>query len=308
MPYEQLVEQHHKLTYTTNIRLASQQMKVPMRGAVTEVTASGEAFDASDYLAPGEYTEFADRKRENIDNPAKAIRRWIARPNEWGSGEVIDKATKWDMAMDPASPRHTHHTKTTMRGVQDRILGVRRNADGTFSVSGGGVMGTAIEGKTPGGAGTDLPAGQVIPHGSAGMTLAKLMTMREMLGKADFGIDDDMGVNGGISPEEVTDLLTIAAATNAALNAYDVDQLKNGKPGRLMGVDWFITNRLPKNATGQRWCPFWSKENIILGVWQDVQGRVWNDGHARNLPVIEVSACMDAVRAEDKGVVVIEAA
>ncbi|WP_226946219.1 hypothetical protein [Roseobacter sp. TSBP12] len=41
-------------------------------------------------------------------------------------------------------------------------------------------------------------------------------------------------------------------------------------------------------------------------MWQDINGRIWNDGSADNLPYIKVDAYPDCTRLEDVGVRVIE--
>ena len=72
-----------------------------------------------------------------------------------------------------------------------------------------------------------------------------------------------------------------------------------------MGIQWILTNRALKVGS-VRSVPIWSKKNIVAGFWQDVTGRAWNDSSARELPHVEVSARVDVVRLQDKGVHVIE--
>ncbi len=62
---------------------------------------------------------------------------------------------------------------------------------------------------------------------------------------------------------------------------------------------------MPRDVNDYWLCPIWSKRNVALGVWQDVQGDMWNDTHAKNKPYIYASAYVDATRVEDGGVVVI---
>ena len=82
-------------------------------------------------------------------------------------------------------------------------------------------------------------------------------------------------------------------------------QLESGKPTMLMGVNWIMSNRVPKTATAKRRVALWSKTNIIGAEWEAINGDMWNDTSADNLPYARVRTNIHAVRAQDKGVVVI---
>ena len=141
------------------------------------------------------------------------------------------------------------------------------------------------------------------------MGLAKLIAAQEKLRKADFGLEDNFDqLFCAITPSQITDLLNIAAASQVNLNAFQIQQLQDGKPTTLLGVTWIFTNRLPMKTgtTNVRLCPIWAKSNIIYAEWQGIQGRMWNDTSVDNLPYAVVDTVADCVRAQDKGVVVIE--
>mgnify|MGYP001034431131 CR=1 FL=1 len=137
------------------------------------------------------------------------------------------------------------------------------------------------------------------------MTLPKCFETKERLNGDDFGLEDDDELFCYIGPKQVTDLLNIAAATGVNLNAFDIEQLKTGKPTTLVGFTWIVGNRSVKDDNGDRLCPVWSKNNILGGLWQDVEGRMWTDTSANNTPYAQVEAYLDVVRAEDDGVHVI---
>jgi hypothetical protein len=299
------VEAHHKLMYAASVQAVTQQTKNPFAGTVTEVAASGEAQTAADLLNAGEYQYGEDRSRRNPEMPVTGSRRWLVRPPVIESGQYIDTEDKFAMATDPTSSFVTTHTRRVIRGKADRTLGIRR-VDGEFLVTDGGILGSAVEGKR-GGTVIGLPTGQVMPAGATGLTIDKLRLAKLTLNKADFGIEDGDQMYCGITPEQVDDLLAIAQASSTPLNAFSIEQLRTGVPTPLMGLTWVVTNRLPKNAAGTaRLCPMWTKNNIAVGVWRDVKGDMWNDSSAKNKPYCYVSAYIDAVRIEDKGVIAIE--
>tara|TARA_R110000868_G_scaffold54164_6_gene169615 strand:+ start:39 stop:986 length:948 start_codon:yes stop_codon:yes gene_type:complete len=313
MSYAQLVEAHHKLTFSNNIKMVAQQLENPLRAAVTMVPATGEAQDAADLLGKKDYIEGEDYSRRNPDNPTPRSRRWLIRPAVIEDGEYIDKETKFDAAMDPTSPLVVNSVKTVERGVFDRILGVKKTSSG-FQAIGGGIMGRATEGKRPGGTPTALPGANYIAADLGdsgtpyGLGLAKIRAACEGMELEDFGLETDDEIYGLITPKQKTDLINLAVETGKNLNPFDVKNIQDGKPGKLLGVNWLFSNRVPKNSSGHRLIPIWSKQNVIAGVWQDVEGQIWNDTSAKNLPYIYTDAYIDCVRVEDVGVRIIPCA
>lgn len=305
MPLNTKVEPHHALTYANNVQMVAQQMMNPFRSAVTEVMCKGEAHAAADMIGALEYLESPGRERTNPENVAQNERRWLVYPTEIQSGQYIDKEDTFQLIYDPTGPLVRTHTAAVTRGIGDRILGITKGAGG-FSVTGSGIFGLANQGKRPGSA-VALPAGNTIAHASTGLTLDKLIEVKEAMNLADFGLEDDDPMYCAITPKQVTDLLNIAAQTQQNLNAFAIQQLQSGKPTTLMGMNWIVTNRLPK-VGANRLCPVWTKRNIVLGVWQDLTGGMWNDTHAKNAPYVHVGAFVDCVRVQDAGVRVIECA
>lgn len=308
--YPVRVEQHHRLMYAESVTMVAQQMKNPIANAVTIVPASGEAQSVTDLVGALPYMRGEPRSRRNPENPILGSRRWVVYQPAVESGQYIDKEDKFKTATDPTSTIVKAHVAAVERGRADLMFGVEPTSSGGYKIGGGGILGVAREGKTPG-TGTDLPSGQYLASDSNGLTLDKLRAAVKLLKKADFGIDAALDpLYGAITPEQEDNLLGIAAASGTNLNSFTIEQLKSGKPTTLMGITWILTNRLPIGATGapgagKRLVPIWAKSNIIVGEWQATQGDMWNDTSAKNLPYAYVSTYLDVVRAQDKGVVVI---
>lgn len=308
MPQEMLVEQHHKIQYAASVQMVAQQTKNPLDGAVNEIPASGEAMAVSDLIAEAEYQRGEQHSRRNPENPIGKTRRWVVFQDPIESGQYIEKEEKFKTAMDPTSNYVTAHTNAVRRGKMDLILGVSKGDDGNFYVTEGGILGRAREGKTPGVA-TPLPSTQYVPHNNLGLTIEKLRAARLQLKTDEFGLEDNDALYGLITPQQEDDLLAIAQQSGPSLNAFTIEQLKSGKATSLLGINWIVTNRAPmKSKTDDdiRLCPIWSKNNIIAARWQGIEGKIWNDPHAKNLPYVLVDAYYDAVRAQDKAVIVIE--
>jgi hypothetical protein len=305
MSFAANVEAHHRLMYANSVTMVAQMTRDPLAGAVTEVAATGEAQSTTDLFDAGEYQYGEARGRQNPEMPATGSRRWLVQPPVIHSGQVIDKEDKWATATDPTSTIVTIHTRRVIRGKFDRTMGIRKNSAGVYVVADGGILGYATEGKR-GDTQTALPVGQYVPVGTTGLTLDKLRDARLTLKKNDFGVEDDDPLFCVISPQQEDDLLAIAAASGANLNTFNIEQLKSGKPSMLLGINWIMTNRVPVDAAESRLCPIFSKNNIIRGTWQDVTGRMWNRSDMLDLPYAYVSAYIDCVRNQDKGVIVIE--
>jgi hypothetical protein len=285
--------------------MVAQQTRRTLREAVTEAPCSGEAHSVADLVGAVDAQESDGRDRRNIENVPKNSRRWVVFPTQTESGQYIDKVEKLQKAMDPTSVYVRTHTLAVQRGIGDKILGVEKQPDGTFKIRAGGILGTATDGKAPGSATVALPSGNIIAAGGTGLTLAKLKTSKEKLALREFGLEDEDEMYCAISPKQVTDLLDLADGDGTSLNAFQQLQLMNGKPTSLLGYTWIVTNRLPLDTNGDRMCPVWSRRNIVAGIWQDVEGAMWNDTSAKNTPYAHVGAFVDVVRAEDGGVEVI---
>ncbi|GHF33289.1 phage capsid protein [Seohaeicola zhoushanensis] len=309
MSYEQLVEDHHKILFRDNVAMVAQQVTNHIMGAVTVIPASGEAVNAADLVGKVEASDIEEHSRTNPDNPAGKSRRWLVYPIGIESGELITKDVMFKHAMDSTSMLLRAHVAAVVRKQQDRILGVKAKVGGGWEMSGRGLFGQASGGKLPGTDLSDLPSGNFIPHnaagGSTGLNTEKLRKATEAMELADFGFETEMAVYCAITPKQKTDLLNLALATKTQLNQFQLQQIESGKPTTLLGITWIFTNRLPTDANGYRLCPIWTKENVIVGEWQGINGRIWNDTSKRNLPQIMVDAYLDATRIEDIGVRVI---
>lgn len=313
MSYEQIVEPHHRITFTANVKMVAQQMQNPLRAAVTIEPARGEAQDIADLVGKLEYQEGSSIGRTNPENVPSRKRRWLIRPEPIETGQYITKAEKFDQAMDPTSTLFRNHVLAVERGVFDRILGIRKKTDGTgYEVSGGGILGSVSEGKTPTST-VALPTANYVAanygeSSAVGLTLKKMRSATEAMELEDFGLESEDEVYALITPRQKTELIDLAIATGNNLNPFDVSNIREGKPGRLLGINFMFTNRLPKDASGYRLIPIWTKQNIICGMWQDVRGQMWNDTNAKNLPYIFADAFPAASRIEDVGVRVIRCA
>lgn len=301
MSLDTLVEPHHKLSFQANFELATQQWGPKLRQYVTERPCTGEGAVAADLIGKVNYSRIGSRRRSNPENAPNRTRRWLVYRDPIQSGQYLDKVDVFKMIDDPSSELMEAHAGAIGRGVDDCILGL--DEDG--GIAEGGILGTIIEGKRPGsGSAIALPAKHLTVHGGVGLTIGKMRKARKQLGLDENDLDRLRPVMA-ITTNQHDDLLGIVENGTSDLNQMEQPQLVNGEVKRLMGFSFVEINRLPI-VGGVRSCPVWVKNQIILGVWQDVRPRMWNDTHAGNTPYAEVDAIMDCTRKEDLGVHVIE--
>ncbi|SFI60751.1 phage capsid protein [Albimonas pacifica] len=301
MPFDQLVEAHHRTTFKATFELALQQNGSKLRPHVGETACSGEGATAADIIGKVDYQRGSGRRRSNIENVPGRTRRWHVFPDPLETGQYLDSVDKFRMIEDPTSKLMMAHTAAIGRGIDDIILGI--NPDGTLYQ--GGILGPISEGKQPGSGTKALPSAQVTVHGGTGLTIEKLRKARKRLGLDENDLDRVTPIMA-ITMNQDDDLLGIVESASANLNMLEQPHIVDGKVTRLMGFQFVRINRLPKLQTNVRSCPVWIKDMVELGVWQDVKPDMWNDTHARNTPYMHADAWMDCVRIQDEGVHVAE--
>jgi hypothetical protein len=115
-----------------------------------------------------------------------------------------------------------------------------------------------------------LPATQIMPHGSTGMTVAKLMKIRTKFKKADVDMKKDP-VTIVLSPDQMEDLFKAVEIGSADYNP--IRSLYYGEVDMFLGMRFVESNLLPKSGT-TRTCVAFSASAITLGIWEGIFGRV----------------------------------
>ena len=119
---------------------------------------------------------------------------------EWA--DLVDDADKIRMLIDPASTYARAAAAAISRSMDTAIIDA--------------MTGTAKTGAS-GSTSTTLPAGQKIAHGSAGLTLAKLVSAKKILDEND--VDPSIARYIVVSPEQTEDLLNNSTVTSADYNS-----------------------------------------------------------------------------------------
>jgi len=228
---------------------------------------------------------------KHVDTPHS--RRWIDLQDK-GWADLVDELDEQKLVADPKS-------KYLKFGVQ----ALNRAKDA--------IVYAASRGTARTGTGTQpLPAAQKIAEGGTGLTLAKLLTAKEILDAAEIGNDTDeamMEATGQgkvwdrvcvVTSRQLTNLLGTTEIKNIDYN--NVKALSDGKVDEFLGFKFIRIENLAKSGTS-RFCMAWCRQAMKLGIGRDIFTSV------DVLPTMNYSwqvysrMSLGAVRAEDEGVV-----
>lgn len=168
---------------------------------------------------------------------------------------LLDKKDKLKMLIDPTS-----------RYIQEAAFALGRKMDDRIITA---FDATAYTGKD-GTSTVAFTAGNIIASSSAGLTLAKLLSAKEILDGNDADPDEERFV--ACSAKQITNLLNTTEIKNTDYNT--VAALAAGKIDTFLGFKFIRTQRLGLNASSERKCLAWVKSGLGLAIAQDIMTRV----------------------------------
>ena len=142
---------------------------------------------------------------------------------------------------------------------------IGRAMDDTIISALGGTAKTGKEGTTS----TAFPSGHKIAHGSAGLTVAKLVSAKKLLDAQS--VDPSIPRYIVVSPEQIEDLLNTTSVTSSDFNT--VKALVQGDIDTFVGFKFITSNRLSDDGTS-RLCYAWAQDGCKLAVGKDVMARI----------------------------------
>ena len=188
--------------YSSNVQLLSQQMGSLLRNAVDVETVNGDkAFFEQVGSAAAEEKTTRNSDTPLMDTPHS--RRMVTLA-DYEYADLIDDQDKIRMLIDPTSTYAKAAAAAIGRKMDDVIIAAL-----------GGSAKTGSAGSTS----TALPAGQKIAHGSAGLTIAKLVSAKKILDQGS--VDPSIKRYIVVSPEQMEDLLNSTTVTSADFNSVN---------------------------------------------------------------------------------------
>ena len=238
--------------FSSNVQLLSQQRGSLLRGSVSEESVTGEKafFDQVGSVAAVKRTSrHADT--QILDTPHS--RRMVTMDSyEWA--DLIDDADKIRMLIDPTSTYAQAAAAAMGRAMDDAIITA---ATGTAK--------TGSSGSTD----TSMVSGNIIAHGSADLTIAKLISAKKILDEGS--VDPSIPRYIAVAPAQVEALLGTTQITSSDFNT--VKALVAGEVDTFMGFKFIMSTRLAV-ASNIRTCFAWAEDGVKLAVGKDVMAKI----------------------------------
>jgi len=263
--------------YKSNFILLSQQKGSKYRGSVRMEALTGKAH----FFERIGSVEMIDSTSRHDDTPqvdTPHTRRKVT-PVTSRYADLIDKADIRRVLIDPQGAYTTVGMMAAGRRMDRHII-----AAANGSSYGGEAGATTIA----------LPTAQKVAAASAGLTIAKLIDAKEILGEGD--VDLDMGVTLALRPDGLTDLLGTTQVTSADYNS--VRALVKGEIDTFMGFKFIVSNLVPSGKA-----LVWAKNAIGIAINAEPFVRVSERADKNYSWQVFVEMDMGATRVEEAGVV-----
>lgn len=263
--------------YKSNVLMLSQQKGSKLRASVrTEMVTGKNAF--FERIGAVDMVDATSRHDDTpqIDTP-HSRRRVSLTTSRWA--DLIDNADKVRTLIDPQSPYAMNAAWAAGRKMDAVIVSA--------------LFGNAYAGEA-GGTTVALPSAQKIAAASAGLTIAKLISAKEILLEAD--VDMDMGVYCVIEPAGLTDLLSTTQITSVDYNT--VKALVSGSIDTFMGFKFIVTNQMTAGKAA-----VYAKQAIALAIGAEPSVRISERADKNYSTQVFVEMDIGATRVEDEGVV-----
>ena len=268
--------------YSANIQMLSQQMGSLLRDKVRveSVVGKNAFFDqVGSVTAQLKTSRHSDTPQ--IDTPHARRRVSLA---DYEFADLIDQQDKVRLLIDPTSSYAQAAAMSMGRAMDDVIISA--------------ALGTAFTGET---GSTSTSPQTKISHGSSGLTIAKLLSVKEKFDLAD--VDPSIKRYIMVSPNQIGDLLGTTQVTSSDFNT--VKALAQGEVNSFLGFEFIVSNRLAV-ASSVRSCIAYAEDGLLLGVGKDVSARI--DERADKSYATQVYYCMSigATRMEESKVIEVE--
>tara|TARA_Y100001938_G_scaffold143887_1_gene217437 strand:+ start:6803 stop:7663 length:861 start_codon:yes stop_codon:yes gene_type:complete len=239
--------------FSANVQMLSQQMGSLLRNAVDTESVNGEKafFDQVGQAAA------VLRTSRHADTPlveTPHTRRMVTM-SDYEYADLIDDSDKVRLLVDPTSTYSRAAAAAMGRAMDDVIITA--------------ALGTSQTGKD-GSTSTALPAGQKIAHGSAGLTIAKLVSAKELLDAAS--VDPSIPRHIVVSPKQISDLLNNTTVTSSDFNT--VKALAQGEISSFVGFNFIVSNRLNTDSNSDRQVIAFAQDGLKLAVGKEPAARI----------------------------------
>lgn len=268
--------------YSQNVLQLSQQKGSRLRNGVRveQVTGKNAFIDRVGAVAAVRRTSrHADTPQ--LDTP-HSRRRVSLVDFDWA--DLIDDTDKVRMIVDPSSPYAMAGAWAMGRAMDDEIIAA--------------FTGTAFAG-VDGSTSVVLPAGQQVAAGAAGLTVAKLLSAKEVLDGND--VDESIKRHIAVTSKQVTDLLNTTEVKSSDFNT--VKALAQGEIDSFLGFKFIRTERLGLDGNGDRQVVAWAQDGVALALGKTPTARIDERADKNYATQVFYSMAIGATRLEEEKVV-----
>jgi len=268
--------------YKSNVFHLAQQKGSRLRDCVRSETVTGKShfFERIGSVAAEKRTSrHSDTPR--MDTP-HSRRKVTMDDYDWA--DLIDNEDKVRMLISPQSEYAQAGAWAMGRAMDDSIIAA--------------ATGTSYCGVS-GGTSVALPAGQKIAHGSAGLTLAKLISAKEILDAND--VDPDETRYMVVTSKQMSNLLNLEKVTSS--DYASIKALVQGQIDTYLGFKFVRTERLGTDSNSDRQVLAFCQSGIGLAVGSDVATRISERADKNYATQVFLSMTIGATRVEDEKVV-----
>ena len=268
--------------YKSNVFHLAQQKGSRLRDAVRSETVTGKShfFERIGSTAAQKRTSrHSDTPR--VDTPHS--RRKVSL-DDYDWADLVDQEDKVRMLISPSSEYALAGAWAMGRARDDAIVDAA-----TGNAFGGVSGGTTIA----------LPSGQKVAHGSAGLTLAKMISAKEILDKNETDPEEPRYMV--VTAKQLSDLLAITNVTSS--DFATVKALVQGEVDTFLGFNFIRSQRLGTDSSGNRQVLAFCQSAIGLAVGSDVTTKISERDDKNYATQVFLSMSIGATRIEDEKMV-----
>jgi hypothetical protein len=287
------------MQFSNNFRVLYQQQQARLRPwCQIEAGIVGQS-KSVERMGRAEAYDITSRHSDTKFVEVPHSRRWIDLVDK-GWAELIDKLDKVRLLADPTNGYAKLAMAALNRQIDDAILNAARGNARTN-------VGLSV-----------LPSTQKIAVGGFNLTLAKLLTAKEILDSNEVDDDASMAMDGQ-SPNEQTARVIVVNA-KMLTNLYGTTEIKSvdynsvkalaqGQIDTFLGFKFVRSERVAKDATATTgYAVAWSRSCVALGIGQEINTSVDKRPDKNNAWQVFADMSIGATRLEDEGVVEIACA
>lgn len=269
--------------FSSNIQMLSQQMGSLLRNAVDVETVTGEKafFDQVGSAAA------VLRTSRHADTPlieTPHSRRMVTM-SDYEYADLIDDQDKVRLLVDPTSTYSRAAAAAMGRAMDDAIIAA--------------ALGTALTGKDGGTSTAFATATNQIAASATGLTLAKLISAKEILDAGD--VDPSIPRYIVVSPKQITNLLNSTTVTSSDFNT--VKALAMGEINSFVGFNFIVSNRLGVDGSSARRVIAFAGDGIKLAIGREPVARIDERADKSYATQIYYAMTLGSTRMEEKKVV-----